>query len=566
MRILFFFLFFFQWLTAWGQAVFVASADTKKVETGYMIAVSYTLENSEARTITPPKFEGFRVHSGPNQSFSTTVVNGKVSQKQVWTYVLVALEPGLREIGPATVETKSGKLQSNALVITVTTASAATGTAQELAAKGLQVFVQSKLTSDTTYVGQSVRVEDVLYAKVPVESFQLLNAPEYKDLFARDLRRTDPRTGQKDIGKYKYATRVLKATALIGQKPGVYAIAPNSYQLGILSDEKPQRDPFGRPLGRSFKPETVRTTGATLTVLPLPDPAPSGFCGLVGNYELQAVADKTTLSTDDAFLISLRILGDGDPKMLTMPSLAVPQGLEAYPPKLVSEEPWEADNQGYFHETVLEYYIVPQAPADYSFTPEIVVFDTESGAYRSVKTAAPIQIKVNKGTGKKVTTADSPKDESLKSPHTRMAFLWLGVFALIGAILWFMVKRKPKTTSRTDWTEELKPKVIPEEQAAVEMVKPSFTESDPPLESFPNAETDPVNFYRSLEKQILQALQCSDRYSAKTLLAARQEPQALRIIEILELGERVQYAGARPAVLQAEVLEELREALKVVVG
>ncbi len=562
MRIFPILLFFLPVAQAQSQVIFTATSDAKKVETGYMIAVTYSLENAEVRDFTPPKFDGFKLHSGPNRSFSTTIINGKTSQKQMWTFALIALEPGVRTIEPATVVTKSGAIKSNPITITITGASVASGTAKELAAKGATVFVQSKLTDDTVFVGQTVRLEEILYARVPVESYQLLNTPDFKDLFARELRRIDPRSGQKELGKYQYSTRVLKATALTGQKVGRYPLKSNSYQLGILTDDKPQRDPFGRLLGRSFKPETVHSTGTTLTVVPLPEPAREGFCGLVGKYELVAEVDKTQLSTDDAFLISVRITGDGDPKMFRPPVLRVPQGMEAYPAKVVSEEVWEADNQGYFHETVLEYYVVPQAAGKYDLQPEITVFDPEAEAYQVVKANA-VSVHVSKGVGPKIAAKALRTERT--SPHKRTALIWLAAFGLLGVAIWWFYGRKSKSAASPHWAEEVaaktasKPIPQPTQNSAPAQEQAQAVASANLI--FPNPQSDAPSFYTALEKYLLQELRKGDAYQTKSWLSAHPQPQAATLLRYLDICEQVKYGALRPTLAHEEVWQEVSAAL-----
>ena len=157
-----------------AQPKLVGVADASKVELGYTVGISYTLENTDAAAFVPPALDGFKVVSGPNQQISSTFFNGKISQKQVWSFLLMALSPGKKEIPPASVQLRKGRVESNAITIEVTAASAATGSITSLAQKGESVFVQSKLSVDTAYIGQAVKLEHILYANLPVESYQLL--------------------------------------------------------------------------------------------------------------------------------------------------------------------------------------------------------------------------------------------------------------------------------------------------------------------------------------------------------------------------------------------------------
>jgi BatD DUF11 like domain len=387
-----------------AQTKLVVTADALRVEKGYTVGVTFTIEQAEAESFKPGSFDGFKVVSGPTQAYSTSFINGKVTQKSVWSYMLLALTEGTHQIGAATATlTKGGEVKSSPITIQVTASSTATGTANALAAKGESLFIQAKLSTDTAYLGQNVRLDHTLYTRVPVESFQLLNDQQFMQFFARDLRRIDAQNGEKAFGKYSYASRLLRAVTLIPQEAGMFDLPEASYQLGVLSDPKAAtpRDAYGRPMARSFRTTTVSTTPCKLVVLHIPPGATESFCGLVGSYELTAEADKQNLTTDDAFLVTLHITGDGDPKMLRLPKLQAVDGLEIYDPKLVSDESWESDNRGYFHESIVEYYVVPQRTGDFTFTPEVSVFDPNQRAYVDIKAPAAIQVSVTKGTGKK---------------------------------------------------------------------------------------------------------------------------------------------------------------------
>ena len=64
------------------------SSDT--VLMGNYIQVSFKLENARGDAFTPPSFEGFQVISGPNQSSSFSMYNGKVSQSISYSYYMKA--------------------------------------------------------------------------------------------------------------------------------------------------------------------------------------------------------------------------------------------------------------------------------------------------------------------------------------------------------------------------------------------------------------------------------------------------------------------------------------------
>jgi hypothetical protein len=555
-----------------AQSKLIAVADALRVEKGYTVGITFALEQDEATNFDAPDFEGFKVISGPNQAYSTTFINGKVSQKQSWSYLLMALSEGVHNIGTAAATTKNGVLKSNSLQITVTASSAATGTALSLATRGEPLFIQAKLNTDTAYLGQAVRLDHTLYTRLPVESFQLLNEQEYSQFFARDLRRIDTQNSEKAFGKWTYASRLLKAVALIPQEAGKHEIPAATYQLGVLADPKAAtpRDAYGRPLARTFRTQSVNTTAASLVVLPLPAGAPEAFCGLVGSYEIVAEVDKKNLTTDDAFLLTLRITGDGDPKMLRLPKLAAVDGLEIYEPKLVNDENWESDNRGFFHETVLEYYVVPQRTGDFTITPEITVFDPNLRAYVPIKTT-PLTVSVTKGTGRRAADV-TPGLQAPKSPHTRTLLMWLAIVAGIGGLIYALnVKsKKPKPVYFEPKPTQLQPAVaqavtpapqpekLPEPQPEPNYTKPVV----PPATNTIDINAPAEVFYKLLTQYIITELGCKDQQAATDQLLRSEKPGAATLLEVFETYNRIRYAGAQPQIDQAEVWEMVRSSFR----
>jgi hypothetical protein len=551
-------------LSFWMQVAFVqaqgkliATTDAQKVEVGYTIGVSFEIENTDARAFVAPKFEGFKVVSGPNRSVSTTIIQGKMSQRQVWAYLLIALEVGQKTIGTASVQTSGGELKSQPIQIEVKPAGAATGTAKSLAQKGEKVFIQAKLETDTAYIGQSIRLEHLLFAKVPVESYQLLQEPAYPGFFAQQMQRFDVQSGQKDLANTQYATRILHAVSLIPQHTGLIQVPSSSYQLGVLAEQKTQgnqRDPFNRYLSRVYQPTTINTTSAQLVVLDLPSPAPAAFCGLVGKYQVSSQVDKASITTDEAFLITLKLVGNGDPKKLKLPELKVPEGLEAYPPKLVNDEPYESDNQGFFHEATIEYYIVPQVAGQYAFTPELVVFDPNTQAYRTIA-GQECRVNVAKGTGLKLPHNNQKQDKT--GVQLTSILFWLIPALCLGFVGFYLFKRSKQPIQPNQPKKQIyHPQ--PEKQIAHEPLTPTITQPKP---IGIDTNQSPQNFYRDLE--ILIRNQWN---TAKTDTSTEQTEQspATQLAEMLKLCEKVQYGRAKPSQSNEDILQEVHELLKQV--
>ena len=74
-----------------------------------LITVEFLLDNVSGN-FTAPDFSGFRIVSGPNTSYSFSMINGVVTQKKAYSYVLMPEATGDQQIGEAIVSTDEDKL------------------------------------------------------------------------------------------------------------------------------------------------------------------------------------------------------------------------------------------------------------------------------------------------------------------------------------------------------------------------------------------------------------------------------------------------------------------------
>ena len=78
--------------------------------------------NENGDDFTPPRFSGFRVVGGPNQSISNSWVNGKRSFSKTYTYFLTPSQKGALTIAQATIDIDGETYKTTPVKITVTEA------------------------------------------------------------------------------------------------------------------------------------------------------------------------------------------------------------------------------------------------------------------------------------------------------------------------------------------------------------------------------------------------------------------------------------------------------------
>ncbi|MBK9733968.1 MAG: BatD family protein [Saprospiraceae bacterium] len=94
------------------------TVDKDTVVLNEMIKVEFMLDNLTGNFVAPD-FVGFQLVSGPNTSSSFMMVNGKVSQKKSYGYILLPTRTGLLKIGSASVEGDGNSIATEPINIQV---------------------------------------------------------------------------------------------------------------------------------------------------------------------------------------------------------------------------------------------------------------------------------------------------------------------------------------------------------------------------------------------------------------------------------------------------------------
>ncbi|MEQ1745826.1 MAG: BatD family protein [Saprospiraceae bacterium] len=483
-------------LSAQGTILFEAEGPSREVAEGSRFEVVFSLKNAAAQRFVPPDFKGFRITGGPAETRSAGFVNGKSYNQQSWAYELEAGPPGTYTIGIAVAQTGSQTLRTQPLVVRVGKAKKAGKPQKSAPGMDDRLFVSAELDRETAWVGQQVICQIKLYTQVNVSEFDILELPQPEGAFAQERRRFDTRVQYQTVQRKKYAVRTLHEMALFPQQSGQIVIGPVHVRLGV--------EPTGGGLRALLGsvPMLLQTPPVALTVKPLPEPAPANFSGGVGAYSWTVAADKTSLSTDDALSLTVRVEGNGDPRRFASPRFSLPTGLEGFEPKTLEQEEYETGEQ-YVHACKLEYAVLPKEPGTYSLMPELVVFDPDSNRYRTLRVEQPIVLTVTPGPnyGKNQALPDTIKTPVV-GPN-RLGLLWEqavrwfptlaagGLMAglITAAVVLFFRRRKKQHTA---------PQVPQQPKPNQRQLRNRFQE----LEQMSRQNQDPKAFYHELLKAV----------------------------------------------------------------
>lgn len=356
-----------------GQVSFKVFVDAKQIVLNSYLEVSFTLKNADGSNFKAPAFNGFSILSGPSSSSSTTIINGQVSKELSYNYTLKPKQVGKYRIGSASVNVKGKKIRTKPITVEVLPASSK--------ASGLgdaEVYVKAVPNTTEALVGQQIVLDYKLYTTIDIDNYNILEESAYQGFFAKDIKRYDFRVVREVIDGKQFVTKVIKRVALFPQQAGLLEIDPMQLQMGIVVNENKQRRSFF--FNKQVKRLPVETEAVQINVQPLPPNPPASFSGAVGDYDVLASIQRSTITTDDVLSLRLSISGNGDIKRVQAPKIEFPPSFEVYDPKVLDETTIER-NEGIIGKKVIEYLALPREAGTYEIQTEFSYYSPDSAKY-----------------------------------------------------------------------------------------------------------------------------------------------------------------------------------------
>ncbi len=369
-------------LNAQNAIDFSATSDAKQVVLGGYFEVSFVLSNANGSNFQAPRFDGFKVLSGPSQSVSTSFVNGRRSSKMAYSYTLQPKRIGKYPIAPATIQVKGKSLKTEIIYVEVVKGKNQSANSQQELEDQLeeQIFIRAVPSTTEARIGEQILLDYKVYTTRGIESYNLVTESEYAGFFPQDIRLFDSRVIKEVIDGVQYSTKTLKRVALFPQQAGRLTIEPLVMELAIAAKETParrRRSFFYTPLLTRFN---VETDSVQIVVQSLPADAPPTFSGAIGKYQMTSSINRTKLTTDDAIAIRMTISGNGDMKQVQPPTLMVSDSFELYEPKILDEKSFESDGALTGSKSI-EYLLLPRYPGNYKIQPAFSYFEPDSAQY-----------------------------------------------------------------------------------------------------------------------------------------------------------------------------------------
>jgi len=317
-----------------AQVTFQTKVSKNRMGINERLKVSFEM-NKNGDNFTPPKFEGFRVVGGPNQSTSNTWINGKRSFSRTYTYFLNPTRKGTLKIGQATIKIDGEIYKTPPVQVEVTDAVKTPnqgGNADYIADQN--VHLVAEISNGRPYLNEAFTIVYKLYytSQIGISNVNEVESPSYADFWSHliPIQKLEMKQGVYKGETYNYVT--WRKAVLYPQKTGELVIEPLTLNINVQVPSS-RRDIFGQRINRQV-PKVITAGKRIIKVKPLPEKnKPIGFTGAVGSFDLSYSLNKKVLKASESFQATLKISGRGNLKLFGLPKITVPATLEVYEPE-----------------------------------------------------------------------------------------------------------------------------------------------------------------------------------------------------------------------------------------
>ncbi len=298
--------------------------------------ITFTFNKQGGDNFRPPNLKNFKVLGGPFQATNFSYYNGKQSFEQSYTYTIQPKVKGMLIIPSASIKYNGKTIKSNTVKVNVSGAVKIPTDANDpayIAQKNIHLIAE--ISNINPYVGESISVVYKIYVdvtKVSVKNTQEVESPSFNGFWNQNIvvKKWEGKEGSFQGKAHRYA--VIKKTVLIPQKSGKLTIDPMEMEV-IAGVPTGRRDLFGYTINKNAR--VVLSTGKRfVNVKPLPiTNKPTTFSGAVGDFDFTITTDKTELKANESAQITVKVAGKGNLKLVELPAIETPNGLEKYQPE-----------------------------------------------------------------------------------------------------------------------------------------------------------------------------------------------------------------------------------------
>ena len=414
------------------------------VTVGEKYNVTFVVRNGEVsgQSVKAPQISGSSLIFGPSTARmqSYQVING-VSQSSSsieFNFIYKAEKEGKQTIPAQTITIGGKKYSSSAVSFNVIGQSAAQKAAAAAAAPGSSrpvsiddastqssdraisgndVFIRISTSRSSAYEQEAIECTIKLFTKYNITEFMTLSQPTFDGFLVEDLPIQADLNQRETINGQTYATAVVKKCILFPQKAGKLTINSGTYNLKVVQYDNVNVGFYTvqQPRERTIK---VNSNSASVQVQALPDGAPAGFDGAVGQFSATSKMSTNSFRTNEPATLSYVVTGVGNIRYIKDPEVDFPTEFEQYTPQHSVDANVEGNNvRG---KSTTEITFIPKEVGSYEIrVPDFVYFDPAKKEYVTIP-GTTYNVKVNQG------VASSVDQKKISSKNTDILFIKTG--------------------------------------------------------------------------------------------------------------------------------------------
>ena len=398
------------------QAQTLTASAPSHVAVGEQFRLTYTVNTQDVSDFRAGNIpEELDVLIGPNRSMQSSyqMINGHTSSSSsiTYTYIVVATKNGTYTIPPAHVVVNGKSIASNSLKLTVSgKAQGNGGTRQrdddgaELRDAGSQIsgsdlFIKVSANKKRVHEQEPVLLTYKVYTLVSLTQLRG-DMPDLKSFYTQEVDLPQQKSFSiETVNGRPYRTCTWSQYVMFPQMTGKLQIPSITFE-GIVVQQNRNIDPFeaffNGGSGYIEVKKKIVAPSIEIQVDPLPT-RPSNFSGGVGQFEITATLNKTSVQANDPVSMRIVVSGVGNLKLIKQPLVDIPKDFDKYDAKITDQT--KLTSNGLEGSKIYDILMVPRHQGHYEIPPvEFTYFDTSTNSYKTVKSEAFV-LDVAKGSG-----------------------------------------------------------------------------------------------------------------------------------------------------------------------
>lgn len=306
-------------------------------------------------------------------------------------------------------------------------------------------FISVEVDKLEVFQNEQITVSWYLYTRGQMESLDRLKFPELKSFWKEIIEEIPSlQFSEEIINGAVYRKALLASHALFPIKAGSATI--DEYK--IKSRVRMAPEGFGYGFGKSYEyTRSSKPVQIKVKALPL-EQRPPEFSGAVGQFKIHSGVEAQSIPVNQPFTLKIRIDGAGNAKLIELPPVAWPEGIEVYDTKSQSKFFKNGTSYKEFEVLLIPRKLgklsLPSVPLAY-FNPRTQSYEKDSSQTLEVEIIdnpnAPV------GSSQRIQDKEKPKAEEkawtpvmMLSPEKSLSAVWsqspaVGAWAWVFALL-----------------------------------------------------------------------------------------------------------------------------------